>query len=126
MSKPKINVRCSGCEAFVNKRKGKKKIIKNAIEANNFSLCLNRTIVVDDILCHSCRLSIYKKRLKNVSNFDKEDASPSDNGSINDDPSFEIKLKSNDEILDVQRIELPIQRTVASHKYCCLCFSKII
>ena len=30
----------------------------------------------------------------------------------------------NDKIPDVEeRIQLPIQRTVATHKYCCLCFS---
>ena len=115
---------CAGCDAFLNKRKGKKDN-KNATEANDFSLCLKRIIVVDDILCYSCRLSIYKKGLKNISNSDKKDASPSDNESINNDSTFEIKLKSNDEIPDVERIELPIQRTVASHKYVCLCLSKI-
>ena len=117
MFKPKINVECAGCDAFVNKRKGKK-IIHNATESNDFSLCLNRIIVVDDILCHSCRLSFYKIGLKNVLNSDKEDASPSDNESINNDRTFEIKLKSNDKIPDVERIEFPIQRTVANHKYC--------
>ena len=72
------------------------------------SLCLNQIIVVDDIPCHICRLSIYKKGLKNFSNSEKEDASPSDNQSISNDPTFEIKLKVNDEIRDFERIELPI------------------
>ena len=55
-------------------------------------------------------LSIYKKTVKNVSNFDEENVSPSVNESINNDPTFEIKLKSNDEIPDVESIQLPIQR----------------
>lgn len=33
------------------------------------------------------------------------------------------RLKSNDEISDVERIQFPIERTVATHKYYCLCFS---
>ena len=69
-----------------------------------YYLCLNRTIVVDDILCHSCRLSIYRKGLKHVSNPDKEGASPSDNKSINNDPTFELKLKSNDKIPYFERM----------------------
>ena len=77
-----------------------------------------------DILYYSCRLSIYKEAFKNVSNSDKVDASPSDMESSNNDPTVEIKLKYNDEIPDVERIELPIQRTFANHKYCYLCFSK--
>ena len=68
MLKPKINVQCAGCDAFVNKRKGKKKTIKNETDANDFSLSLNRIIMVNDILCHSCRLSMYKKGLRNVAN----------------------------------------------------------
>ena len=94
MFKPKINVQCAGCDAFVNKRKGITNIIKNATEANDFSLSLNRIVMVNDILCHSCLLSIYKKSLKNVFNSNKEDASPSDNELINNDPTFEIKFKS--------------------------------
>ena len=81
--------------------------------------------MVDDILSHICRLSIYKKGLRNATNSDKEDASPSNNESINNESTFEIKLKSNDKILDVDRTELSIQRTVASHKYCYLCFSTV-
>ena len=102
MFQPKINVKCAGCDAFVNKMKGKKKTIKNAT-------------VVDSLFI--------KKTVKNVSNFDEENASPSVSESTNNDPTFEIKFKSNDEIPDVERIHLPIQRTVATHKYCCLCFS---
>ena len=60
--------------------------------------------------------------MKNVYS-DEENVSPFVNESINNDPTFEIILKSNDEIPDVGRIQLPIQRTVATHKYCCLCLS---
>ena len=121
MNKQKINVRC--CEVFLRKTKGKKKMIKNVTGANHFSLALKRKIDVDDILCNS-RLSVYKKNLNNDSHTNLESASSSDNESVSiKDPSFEVKLKSNNQTPHVECIELHIQRTIATHKYCCLCSS---
>ena len=124
MNKQKINVTCASCDVFLRKRKGKKKMIINVTEANNFSLALKRKIDVDDILCNSCRHSAYKKNLKNDSHTNLESASSSDNESISiKDPSFEVKLKSNNQTPHVECIEFHIQRTIATHKYCCLCSS---
>lgn len=55
-------LKCAGCDTFLNKVAGKKKIVNNANEAHDFSSSLQRIIVVDDILCKKCRLSIYKKK----------------------------------------------------------------
>ena len=117
MNKQKINVTCAGCDVFEWKRKGKKKMIKNVTEANNFSLALKRKIDVDDIFCNSCRLSAYKKNLNNDSHTNLESASSFNNESISiKDPSFEVKLKSNNQTPHVECIELHIQRTIATHK----------
>ena len=43
--------------------------------------------------------------------------------STSKDPKFTIKIKDKDAISEVKRIEIPIQRTVSTHKYSCICFS---
>ena len=40
-----------------------------------------------------------------------------------DDPTFEVNVKSKGAVSEAQYCEIPIQRTVATHKYCCICFS---
>ena len=84
MNKQKINVTCAGCDVFLRKRKGKKKMIKNITEANHFSLALKRKIDVDDILCSSCRLSAYKKNLNNERQGESPESS-TPNGKIQGD-----------------------------------------
>ena len=37
--------------------------------------------------------------------------------------AFEVKVKSKEAISETEYFEIPIQRTVATHKYCCICFS---
>ena len=79
-------------------------------------------MTVDDILCNECRLSIYRNNFDKHSDCGTEmDLSPSDTTS--DDPIFEVKIKSKEAVSEVEYFEIPIQRTVATHKYCCICFS---
>ncbi|GAB1860468.1 SWIM-type domain-containing protein [Camponotus japonicus] len=114
------NLKCAGCDTFLKKITGKKKIVKNANEAHDFSSTLQRIIVANDILCKKCRLSIYKKKNpeKDVESETERDP-PSE--SDNDDPTFEIQFRPKETITEVERIEIPIQRTVTTHKYCSIC-----
>lgn len=111
-------MKCAGCNTFLKKIKGKKKIVKNVNEANNFSSSLQRIIIVNDILCNKCRLSIYKN--KNLGK-DAESETERDSPSDTDDPTFEIQFRPEETITEIECIEIPIQRTVATHKYCCIC-----
>ena len=43
-------------------------------------------------------------------------------GSVSDDPVFKVQLKSEKEKWELERVDVPIQRTVSTHKYCCVCF----
>jgi len=115
-----VNLKYAGCDTLLIKVKGKKKIIKNVNEANDFSSCLQQIIVVNDILCTKCRLSIYKKKYpeKDAESETERDL-PSE--SDTDNPTFEIQFRPKEAIIEVEYIEIPIQRTVTTHKYCCIC-----
>lgn len=41
--------------------------------------------------------------------------------SISDDSTITIRLKPKVEKSNIERVEIPIQRTISIHKYCCLC-----
>jgi hypothetical protein len=122
MSTPlKVHLQCAGCDITLN-RNGRKKLVRNGEEANSFSRCLKRTISINDVLCHKCRLSIYKKVFeKNDSELEIDTHLSS--SKLTSDPTFEVKLKSKEATLDAEYIEIPIQRTVSTHKYCCICAS---
>ena len=53
----KIDVKCAGCDTFLWKTRGKKKIVK---DENDARLLLQKEISINDILCQKCRLSAYK------------------------------------------------------------------
>lgn len=114
-----INLKYAGCDTFLKKTTDKKKIVKNVNKANDFSSSLQRIIIVNDILCKKCRLFIYKKK-----NPEKDAESETERDppieSDTDDPIFEIEFKPK-KTTEVECIEILIQRTVATHKYCCIC-----
>lgn len=117
-----ISCKCAGCDAYLVNTKGKRKLIANEEEANTFSLFLQRTINVDDIICQKCRLSIYKKKnSKKDAEIHFEQDSVCD--AINDDLKFEMVLKSKESVPEVEHIEIFVKRTVATHKFCCICGS---
>jgi len=102
------------------KVKGEKKIIKNVNEANDFSSSSQQIIVVNDILCTKCRLSIYKKKYPEKDVESKPERDLPSESDTNFDP-FEIQFRPKEAITEVKYIEIPIQRTVTTHKYCCIC-----
>lgn len=113
-----VHLKCAGCDKFLNKVKGKKKMIHNENEANAFARLFQRNIIVNDILCNKCRLSIYSKSKKNSKSEIERDLPPFELTS--DDPTYEVQFKSKN-ISEVEYVEMHIQRTVATHKYCCIC-----
>lgn len=85
---------------------------------------LKKSISVNDILCYKCRLSVYKK------NASKVDSGVNLNKDIDyehlesiSDPTFEINTSSDVDNSESENIQMSIKRTVATHKYCCICSS---
>lgn len=91
-----VHLKCAGCDKFLNKVKGKKKMIHNENEANAFARLFQRNIIVNDILCNKCRLSIYSKSKKNSKSEIERDLSPFELTS--DDPTYEVQFKSKKSI----------------------------
>ena len=54
-----INLKCAGCDALLRKETDKKEHVKNVNVANDFSPCLKRIIVVDDILIRNESSGMY-------------------------------------------------------------------
>ncbi|XP_011873641.1 PREDICTED: uncharacterized protein LOC105565230, partial [Vollenhovia emeryi] len=118
-----MHSKCAGCDKSLKKIRGKKKLIRHEDEANTFAHLLQQNIIVNDIICSKCRLSIYRKQKPEIDpTLETENDLPSFE-STSDDPTFEVQLKSKEAISEIEYVEIPIQRTVATHKYCCICFS---
>lgn len=111
---PAINLKCTGCDTFLLKVTGRKKIVN---EANAFSLSLQRIIVVNDILYKKYWFFIYKKKNPKKDSESETERDPSSE-SDTDDPTFEIQTKENNYWGRMYRNSHP---TVATHKYCCIC-----
>ena len=110
------------CDTKLKKSVGRKKLVSDEVKANAFSHCLKRRIAVNDILCNEFRLSIYRNNFDKDSDCEPEtDLSPSDATSYY--PTFEVKVKSKEAVSETEYFEIPMQRKVATHKYCCVCFS---
>lgn len=98
MSATNKNPRCVGCNKFLFKVHGQKKKIEIEDEATNFSNKLQRTIVLNDILCSKCRVFQYKRRKFDV------DSSVSETRSMNQflmiqQSLFDSNLKWKNQIL---------------------------
>ena len=118
-----LSVHLSNLDRCVNKRK---KRVYSVNEANAFSLCFGKSIVHDDVLCWNCRIIACKNRkLNDDSRFpdNRGTFSESDDFSESSDknPEFEACIKSK-VYEDVEHIRIQKQRTVATHKYCCVCY----
>ena len=103
-----------------------KKRVEFVDEANAFSLCFGKSIVLNDVLCWNCRIIACKNRkLDDGSRFpdNKGTFYESDDfsESSDKDPEFEASIKSKVSE-GVEHIRIQIQRTVATHKYCCVCY----
>jgi len=117
MSVPLENPRCPGCDKFLFKKCGQKEKIETEDEATIFFTKLQRTIVINDILCSKCRIFQYKKEKLDVdfSIFGNDQSQ-----STSDDSSISVRLKPEVKESNIERIEVPIQKTISTHKYCCL------
>lgn len=109
-----MHLRCAGCGINLKKINGRKKKVFNEEEANLFSECFERTISVNDILCQKCRLSTYKKK-KSGNDSDLEMHRDLPSSESTSDPTFSVTLKRK-ETMPEEYIEIPIQRTVSTHK----------
>ena len=118
MSSSLKHSKCTACKIFLNKVSGQRKIIKTEDEAEAFSNKLQRSIVINDFLCGRCRIQQYKKSKQDEHTPLEQvidDLQPNYN-----DPTFHIQIKSEKQNND-EKIELEIQRTVSTHKYCFVC-----
>ena len=114
---------CGGCDVILRKTRGIKMLMNNADEAKAFSSCLKRVIVVCDILCFKCRLTVYREDNADKNLECETETGLSAFGSTSNDPTFELKLKSNQADSEIEYVEIAMQGSVATHKYCCFCFS---
>ncbi|XP_018403017.1 PREDICTED: uncharacterized protein LOC108779943 [Cyphomyrmex costatus] len=117
--------RCAACSKYLHKTSGTKKVIINEEEASIFSNYLQKTIVVQDILCSKCRLFQNKKKKLDEdvdSTFSVEYGDHSESSS--NDPTFSMNLKTVENKANYEKIEVQLPRTVSTHKYCCLCNSQ--
>ena len=56
----KIDVKYAGCDIFLRKTRGKKKIVYDGNDARRLSLLLQNGKNINDFLYQKCRLSAYK------------------------------------------------------------------
>lgn len=116
-----IRQKCPGCNIYLINSTGRKKLIASEQEANIYSISLQRTINVGDIICKKCRLSIYRQT-KSKETPELNTANDFVPDSIDNNSTFEI-VKSKEAISEVERVEVFVQRTIATHKACCICGS---
>ena len=85
----------AGCDVILRKTRRKKKLMNTTDEAEAFPSCLKQVIVVGDILCCKCRLTVYREDNsdKNLDCETETDLSAFE--STSNDPTFEAKLKLN-------------------------------
>lgn len=105
--------KCIGCEKWLRKLKEPHKIIQSAEDKSHFSI-LGKSLATNDVLCNYCRITTYKKR--------RTEPDEQSEGTIEEDQPFVPSTSSSTTTSDSDEIiELPLQRLVATHKYCCIC-----
>ncbi|CAH2095085.1 unnamed protein product [Euphydryas editha] len=124
------NVKCAACHKWIHTVPGKIKKITNADEVINFSRNIRNPLNINDIICGNCRVSAYKRRKIDCSAdqvvipelIDLNTSAHDIKDSEQSDPTFSVILNENsNDIHEVEYVELPISRTVSTHKYCCVC-----
>lgn len=101
-----MNSKCIKCQKWLNKLNKRYKIINEQDDIVFLSSVIGRNVSVNDVLCNSCRLIMYKKR-RHSYNIDK------------DDPDFTMNISKKQQ--EEELVELPVKRIVSTHKYCCVC-----
>lgn len=99
-----------------------------------FSAVTQNLLNMGDLICGKCRVTAYKRRkIDNLDNDQIENLTQNSSDlSLNDenqvsqssqtDPSVSIQYKTNPNESEVEYIAVPVQRTVSTHKYCCICY----
>ncbi|XP_025994034.2 uncharacterized protein LOC113004570 [Solenopsis invicta] len=129
--------KCIKCNKFLRKLSGKKKVVNIENEAKDFSKIFGESIVIGDIICCKCmaqfRLHKHKEKLKLQNNpqeniYDNLNRSESSQTTVTSSQTSTedqtIVFKSSSSKMDFQFTEMPFNRTVISHTYCCLCSGK--
>ena len=121
-SKSLMNQRCAACSRFTKSVNKRKKRVESVDEANAFSFCFGKSIVLDDVLCWNCRIIACKNgQLNDGSRFPDNEETFSESEDFSEssdkDPEFKARIKSKVST-GVEHIRIQIQRTVATHKYC--------
>ncbi|XP_043264265.1 uncharacterized protein LOC122404392 [Colletes gigas] len=115
--------KCASCNKYVIKVSPRKTIVTSQKMAEFLTQYLKSQIVLHDVLCNNCRIKAYKNKKTDSAcdnNNENDVIVESSVSSSFDDPDFNISLMESAKD-DVIKIEVPIKRTVATHKYCFIC-----
>lgn len=99
---------CACCKKQLSKVPGKKKVL-SLRDVNFYEVSLAQTFAVGDVICASCRTKANRKSVA-IAEYQTDSDSTSDDE--NGDPSFSVALRTSS---DEEYVELPLQRTIATH-----------
>jgi len=117
MSVPLKNPRCPGCDKFLFKKRGQKKKLKLKMKQRFFLPNFNERLLLMISCVQNAEFFNIKRRIDVDFSIFGNDQSQS----TSDDSSINIRLKPEVQESNIERIEVPIQRTISTHKYCCFC-----
>ncbi|XP_066595448.1 uncharacterized protein [Prorops nasuta] len=136
MSSKTCNNICLVCFKYVKRVSGTPKYILTSEDTIEISTIFQRDVTIGDFLCGKCRLTKYKK-LKTEPKATTSDNTVSEilykaDSSLSDltltqsssqssnfeDPTYTVTFLN-----DVEYIEVPLKRTISTHKYCCICYT---
>ena len=94
-----MNLRYSACSRFTKSVNKRKKRVESVDEANSFSPCFGKCIVLNDVLCWNCRIIACKNRkLDDGSRFPDNRGTFFESNDFSEssdkDPKFEARIKS--------------------------------
>ena len=104
--------KCAACDKFCHKVSGQKKKIETEEKMRSIIVT-----IFNDFLCGKCKILHYEKEKLDAEN-KMDDLKQTFN-----DPLVNIRLKTEVDRLNDERIEVLVQKTVSTHKYCCVCSS---
>lgn len=105
---------CACCKKQLSKVPGIKKVL-SLRDVNFHEVSLAQTFAVGDVICAFCRRKAHRKGVAIAEYHTNSDSTSDDE---NGDPSFSVALQTPSE---EDYVELPLQRTIATHRYCFIC-----
>lgn len=112
---------CSNCKKQLCKIKGLKKTLLSINDIDFFSDSLQKTFNIGETICSSCRTKAYRRKSTIVAptlTFNQQLSSDTSTNSEDEDVEFNFTHRGS-----VERIQLGLQRTVSTHRYCFICDS---